>query len=463
MNEGFKDDMYRLYPDAKDDSSFNNAIKDYNSSDNKIKELVKRKISINGNVAKSIKELYPNAEDFVKFIDSLTQSIKDKEEYKEIKKGNAKSNSKDFWLIPCHTSEEAHKAASMYSGGLPRLSNEEIEKEYGIKAPKSATMYKTDKTPEEFLEIMKNEKRFFMTPSWCVAGSENGSYYFDRYQLNTKQNEPAKMYVIISKAFPNVRFAITLKQNMICRDNGIDMEGKIGECRDTWQTGDKQETGLRMMRAMFGKDVIDKIINDILSKISVKDINNKIVDVDKISGMRESIDSMDDRFVMNVDFPNLENGESMFSNIGLRSFNGKLPKLMNGKKMFSVNGITSFENDLPNLTNGSHMFEGCSKLKSFKSKTPSLKNGYGMFARCYSLTDFDGDLSSLERGDYMFYCCPLTRESIENILRTIATHPYDENGRKRKLDIGFHNSITSQERLNYRKRFKEKGWEVFAL
>ena len=43
LREGFKDDMYHQYPEAKDNDDFNNAIKAFNS-DPKLKEALKHKV-----------------------------------------------------------------------------------------------------------------------------------------------------------------------------------------------------------------------------------------------------------------------------------------------------------------------------------------------------------------------------------------------------------------------------------
>lgn len=79
--EGFRDDMYRQYPEDKDNDDFNNAIKAFNS-DPKLKEALKHKVKPQGNIAVSIKRQYPTGADFIKLINSLISNAKDKEEYK---------------------------------------------------------------------------------------------------------------------------------------------------------------------------------------------------------------------------------------------------------------------------------------------------------------------------------------------------------------------------------------------
>lgn len=449
INEGFKDDMYRLYPDGKDNDAFNKAIKDYNSPDNKIKDMVKRKVSINGNVAKSIKELYPTPAKFVEFINSLTQSIKDKEEYKEIKQGKAKSNSKDFWLIPCHTFEEAHKAASMYSGGLPRLSNKEIEERYGIEAPGEGSQYKTNKTPEEFLEYMKNEKNFFMMPSWCVAA---GKGYFNTYSLKTEPNESPLMIVVISKVYPNVRFAIVLRKYVTFMKDHIESNIEILEVRDPWQIGDMAETGTHMMELMFGENIVHDIIKKFGSDESIKNYEKYIVNGYNLSRG----DDNEKVFTINIDFPNLKYGDYMFGGYTeLREFKGALPKLTRAHEMFAnCYYLKKFENDLPSLVDGKGMFERCDFLKSFKGDLSSLKDGRKMFYMCSGLADFEGNLSSLENGEGMFGYCKLNQKSVENILNSVPSYPQNE---KRMITIGVHYMVDT---LRLKGLFMKKGWDV---
>ena len=246
LTEGFKDDMFKQYPEDVENKDFKAAIASYNS-DPKLKEALKHAIKPQGNIAVSIKSKYPTGADFVKLINSLIKNAKDREEYKQLKQGTTSVGETDYWMIPCHTFEELRKAAFMYGGNLPRLSNKEIWNEYGIKAPKSATHYETDKTPEEFLEFMKKENRFFMTPSWCIAGSEKGQEYFNDYELTTEKGEKPLCYIFISKKYPNVRFCITLiKDSKETGNNSYDNDKiiipiinkfSLDEVRDPWQIG----------------------------------------------------------------------------------------------------------------------------------------------------------------------------------------------------------------------------------
>ena len=204
LMEGFKDDMFKQYPEDVENKDFKAAIASYNS-DPKLKEALKHTIKPQGNIAVSIKRQCPTGADFVKLIDSLIKNAKDKQEYKQLKQGTVSAGETDYWMIPCHTFKELHEAAFKYTGNLPRLSNDEIESKYNIAVPEEATHYETSDSPAEFLEKMKNQNRFFMAPSWCVAANKD---YFDDYELETSKNEQPLCYVFISKKYPNVRFYV---------------------------------------------------------------------------------------------------------------------------------------------------------------------------------------------------------------------------------------------------------------
>lgn len=79
--EGFKDDMYRLYPEDKNNTEFAKAIKNYNESP-KIKEAIKQKITVNGNIANSIKSAYPTSADFINLISTIVQELSTKKKRK---------------------------------------------------------------------------------------------------------------------------------------------------------------------------------------------------------------------------------------------------------------------------------------------------------------------------------------------------------------------------------------------
>lgn len=433
--EGFKDDMYRLYPEEKENSKFGEAIKVFNSN-NKIKEAIKKQVPSGGNLAASIKKQFPIGEDFINLVNDLLSELnekeKEREEYRNIKQGNFSGSEMDFWLIPCHTFDELHEAAFKYTGNLPRLSNEEITNEYNIKAPKPATKYRTQETPEEFLERMKKEDRFFMTPSWCVAANES---YFETYNLHTEKNEKPRCYVIISKRYPNVRFCITLKctNKRIIRDKKVDnyviQDGsfnELGEVRDPWQIGDKTDAGLKMIALAFG-NTIEKALKNIKS-----DIIKNSMQISQLEKSDDFIKNIDKSLIesLDKDFPNLIDGTEMFRNThNLKKITSEFPKLQNGKLMFRdcyalenvqtklpllENGnsmfdrcqnLRKFEGDLPNLTNGGYMFNGCEYMSSFASVLPSLSTGEYMFCECRSLSGFLINLPKLVNSDYMFADC----------------------------------------------------------
>ena len=287
LSEGFKDDMYNQYPEAKDNDEVNKAIKTFNTN-NKIKDAVKKKINVNGNIAKSIKNVYSTADKFVKFINTVSKELttkeQEREEYKQLKQGTASMGETDYWLIPCHTFKEAHAAASRYTGDLPRLSKEEITNKYGINTPKQATFYRTGKTPADFLEYLKNEDRFFVAPSWCVAADER--YFNVRYNLKTKPDEKAKCYIVISKKYPNVRFCVVLDDSCSAatlKDGLVYQKAKIKELRDPWQIGADNEVvaGKEMMKAAFGENEAKKILQKIsdMGSMKLSDAVNGKIDV----------------------------------------------------------------------------------------------------------------------------------------------------------------------------------------
>ena len=455
--ESFKQDMYHQYPEAKDNEKFNNAIKVFNNNQ-KIKEVVKKKISLNGNIAKSIKNAYPTAGEFVELINTvineLTTKEEEREEYNQIKQGTASIGETDYWLIPCHTFEEAHEAAFKYAGNLPRLTKEEITNKYGIETPRPASFYNTNKTPEEFLEYMKNEDKFFMAPSWCISADD---YYFnERYNLTTKPHENPKCYIFISKKYPNVRFCVTLKKE---KEKVADIKGgeievsiketKLDEVRDTWQIGgaDIKDVGLDMMKLAFGQQKIDEVMKDIRHTIksetvSISKLENgelllfKANNIPSISGSFDNLTKGSRMFTnsslekVNCNFPVLEEGVCMFYQCeSLSEFTGNLPNLLKAQIMFAHNAkLEKFEcKNLSKLENGEQMFNDCENLKSFNSKLPNLIHGASMFGSCglmnfevdmpklvssggmfeenKNLKNFNCKLSSLKDGRYMFLEC----------------------------------------------------------
>ena len=496
ISEGFKDDMFKQYPEDVENKDFKAAITAYNS-DPKLKEALKHAVKPQGNIAVSIKKQCPTGADFITLINSLISNAKDKEEYKQLKQGTVSAGETDYWMIPCHTFKEAHDAAFKYAGNLPRLSKEEITNKYGIDTPQPGTFYNTNKTPEEFLEYMKNEDRFFMAPSWCVAADD---YYFtERYNLATEPHEKPKCYIIISKKYPNVRFCITLEgDGLTIEGDAICRKAKLQEVRDPWQIGGtKKKAGLEMMSALFGENEVKKIlqkvqnlvghkkISDIVNGESLFENNLNIVKLDKpfsnlkngysmfkyctsLEEFKSDLPALVDGNLMfmgctkltefsNNDLSSLKRGGGMFSNCEeLWSFDiEKMPSLEDGYIMFMGTKLWIFNTDMPKLNYGPSMFSGCNHLRSFVADTPALKNGSSMFEGCTKLSLFDGNLSSLENAWDMFNGCKLPLSSIENILRTI-----NRNGNGQVITIGYDKSISDEDIEKLRQKFEKLNWKA---
>ena len=422
LSEGFKDDMFKQYPEDAENKDFKAAITAYNS-DPKLKEALKHAVKPQGNIAVSIKRQYPTGADFVKLINSLISNAEDKEEYKQIKQGTVSAGETDYWMIPCHTFDETHNAAFKYVGNLPRLTKKEITNKYGIDTPQSGTFYNTNKTPAEFLEYMKNEDKFFMAPSWCIAANNE---HFDDHNLITSKDEKALCYVIISKKYPNVRFCITLKcSEAILKGDFVYQKAEIGEVRDTWQIGgsEKIETGLEMMRLAFGEAETEKITQKILAGTVRRKLSN-IVDGQLMFYENENIDEITSPML------NLKKGKRMFKRSTLKKFASDMPKLEEGWEMFykcyDLEAVSNI--DLSSLTTGYQMFYDCENLREFNiEKLPSLETaremfystnidefhtsmpklnfGGSMFRYCKNLNRFEADMASLKDGTFMFEGC----------------------------------------------------------
>lgn len=440
LSEGFKDDMFNQYPDDKENPKFKNAISTYNSNP-KIKEALKRIVKPQGNIALSIKKQYPTGTDFINLISDIVKKEEDRELYNSAKAGNYQGDVKDFWLIPCRTFEDVHNTIYKYTGKLPRLTNNEIKAKYNEKTPEAAEFYETDKSPEEFLEIMKKEDRFYMRPSWCIA---YGKHHFDHYHLETTEGEKPKCYVLISKAYPNVRFCISLwsgdvKENVI-EGNKLFLQKanviKLAEVRDPWQTGgfDRVERGLKMLELAFGKDKIDNFIKSITyrKEIGDKEVRNfnRMQVAKKTFYEEENLTELNQNFSrlkrselmcfscnnlvsINSNFPVLEEDRNSFMKCSkLHSFKGNLNSLKKMQGTFDMcTNLEVFDAKLPSLIYGYSSFRGCRKLKSFTIDMPILEDTIYMFAFCYDLKTFKSNTESLEIGTDMFVGC----SSLENI------------------------------------------------
>lgn len=522
--ESFKEDMYNLYPKAKNDDEFNKAIKIFNSNENKIRDAVKKEIitsgiEIKGNIAKAIKNKCSDAASFISLIKTLSEKlekektastrkreeleqseshrlkVKRDNEYRRIMSGKLDVPATDYWLIPCHTFEEAHEAASKYAGNLPKLSKEKITEKYGIDTPEAANFFKTKQSPKDFLEFMKNENKFFIVPTWCVAAG--AGYFNNTYKLATKPDEKAKCYIIISKKYPNVRFCLTLKgKKAVLKDGIVNEIGVIGELRDPWQIGgsETERVGKEMMKLAFGEDEVEKILQKVLDLGSIKlsdvvdgkSMFHNNADIHKLEDPMPNLKTGDSMFgicsslksvkadmpnlvngrlmftgcrklrdFIDVDLSSLKNGEMMFS--GCESLNmfhiKELPSLEYSYGMFDRTGLTIFSTNMPKLKLGSNMFSNSPHLWAFEADTPLLENGNEMFNGCTLLSHFDGDLSSLKDGWCMFNGCKLSLSSINHILRTI-----NRNGNGQTITIGYDKSISDENIEKLSQKFEKLNW-----
>lgn len=427
--ESFKDDMYKAYPEEKNNMTFNDAIKFFNTHA-EVKNGIKKMVEPGGNLAVQIKKRFKTGQEFIDvvfaLIDKLNKSVEKGQsknyawkneigkEYneiqREIKSGKTPNVSEnDFWVIPCRTYEELHSVTQKYTGNLPVMSRDEIKKRYNIEVPEDAQHYDDEMTPEEFFEWAKNEDRFFMDPSWCIAKNES---YFDGYHLSVYKEELPRCYVIISKLYPNLRFCIQMKgkpsfETYFIEGDDIKIKtvfrGPIAqEIRDPWQIGgiyDSYDFGLRVMELAFGKDEIKSLIHDIeKGREEIEDFCK----VDELQNGSIQFSNNSDIKVINNNFTNLTDGSYMFNKCdSLKEFNGELPELKIGFCMFAETSIETFDVDLIQLKEGNNMFANCKKLKLFNSEIPNLKYGNSMFTDC-GLLFFEKDMPELVKGVDMF-------------------------------------------------------------
>lgn len=204
-----------------------------------IKDKVKKDLKNPPNIAIALVNSFPNPQDLIEYINGVQQSFVEKDQQnkeRKQRKEQAEKVSGDFYVYPCHTFEEAHSASFSHTGSLERLSNEEIKKKYKIEVPEPASHYSTTKSPAEMLEFMKSVP-FFMNPSWCITAGER---WWNSYKLSTSKDEIPKCYIIISKAYPNIRFCIVLEDNdthidkMTDESITISKKLEIRELRDPW-------------------------------------------------------------------------------------------------------------------------------------------------------------------------------------------------------------------------------------
>lgn len=127
--------------------------------------------------------------------------------------------------------------------------------------------------------------------------------------------------------------------------------------------------------------------------------------------------------VFNIQSQYITNGNYMFIQSSITSFDADLSALTSGAQMFAGARLTSWNTNLPSLTSGETMFYACPNLTSFNADVHSLTTGWNMFTNCSSLTtvSFVGNLDALTDGTAMFKGCSLSYTSLNNILNALPT------------------------------------------
>jgi hypothetical protein len=128
--------------------------------------------------------------------------------------------------------------------------------------------------------------------------------------------------------------------------------------------------------------------------------------------------------LFNIQSQYITNGNYMFIQSSITSFDGDFGALTSGAQMFAGARLTTWNTDLPSLTSGETMFYACPNLTSFNADVHSLTTGWNMFMNCSSLTtvSFVDDLGTLTKLDAlsnaagMFKSCSLSYTSLNNIL-----------------------------------------------
>lgn len=127
--------------------------------------------------------------------------------------------------------------------------------------------------------------------------------------------------------------------------------------------------------------------------------------------------------LFNIQSQYIENGNHMFIQSSITSFDANLDALISGAQMFAGARLTSWNTDLPSLTSGETMFYACPNLSSFRADVHSLTTGWNMFMNCSNLTtvSFVNGLGALTDGTGMFKSCSLNYTSLYNILAALPT------------------------------------------
>ena len=238
----------------------------------------------------------------------------------------------------------------------------------------------------------------------------------------------------------------------------------ISEVRDPWQIGGTDELiedGAKMMRLVFPD--ADAILKKIGGNTQQGNVNH-VQFTEPLSEMESFYDIWDElrdyelkEFVFPA-MPKCTNAEEAFMGEKIRKFECNMPALKNATHMFYLcTKLQEYKGDLSNLEDGSRMFLQCESLKSFTEPLPKLRNGLEMFYCCYSLRDFSSDLSSLKNGDGMFVGCPLSKKSVENIVKTIGTADKEDTA----ITIGYgKGELTPQEIKKYKAVLEKKNWDA---
>ncbi len=128
--------------------------------------------------------------------------------------------------------------------------------------------------------------------------------------------------------------------------------------------------------------------------------------------------------LFNIQSQYIENGNYMFVQSSITSFDADLGALTSGAQMFAGARLTTWNTNLPSLTTGETMFYACPSLSSFSANVKSMTTGWNMFMNCSNLTSVsfvDGGLDALNDGTGMFKGCSLNYTSLNNILNALPT------------------------------------------
>lgn len=462
-------DLEKLYGDTLNNINPDELKYAYNmvQTNKEIKNLVKKNLNLGlGGLEKAIVIKYPSPVDFINSVfqakDNLekNKAVQDQKNQDQLKRQNElkENETEDFYIIPCRTFEQAHKAAFSHTGNLLLMSNQKIKETYHINVPEPAQFYKTDKTPAEMLEFMR-QAPFFMNPTWCIAANKN---YWDYYRLNSEEGEPCLCYIIISKQHPNVRFCIvkSLEDDMedfnerIITNNTILSTGytsHLAEFRDAWQASlDPISYGTKVFQSIkpININTFNKIkklcskteTSRLLYSADLKYCNNNFDDNTGAFAGNEYIEKI------SADFPTLVSADGMFSECdNLKEFRGELPILENGNIMFLLSNIKTFivpSKILANLKFADMMFQYTAALNSFIIKLPKLESGFKMFEDCQ-----------------------LDEKSILAILTSIPEYKEDEHRLTLGRNINFKNSKQIAALLGITTpiqpgEYNYKGWEI---